>query len=188
MLAVGEEEITDEYEFLLESAPGGSNDLEHFAKSPFFKPVQEHVVTNEGVWTSFPEASAPEKSIPSPWNPSTREYSTKVHLIEGLICPIAALNIIRDVFIIECLRPDRLQATAIFVQFQVDLATESAYALGAMVNDEVAPVTPLALVSVPRYDASHRVDNLVRDSGARCSSLLGRNSQVLGLGRGGSWF
>jgi hypothetical protein len=75
-----------------------------------------------------------------------------IHLIEDLTRPTAALNAIRDMLIIKCLRPDRLlQATATFVQtvFQVDLAAESAYALGAMVNDEVAPATPLALVSVP---------------------------------------
>ena len=187
----GEEEITDEYEFLLESGegavavPGGnggsslltdeqSRRLEHFAKSPLFKPVQEHVMANESVWASFLEATAPERSIPSPWDPSTRKRSTKVQLIEDLTPPIAALNAVRDMLVIKCLRPDRLlQATATFVQtvFQVDLAAESVYALGAMVNDEVAPATPLALVSVSGYDASYRVDNLVRDSSARCASV-----------------
>ena len=95
-------------------------------------------------------------------------------MIEDLTPPIAALNAVRDMLVIKCLRPDRLlQATATFVQtvFQVDLAAESVYALGAMVNDEVAPATPLALVSVSGYDASYRVDNLVRDSSARCASV-----------------
>ena len=187
----GEEDITDEYEFLLESgegavaAPGGSGGssfltdeqsrrLEHFAKSPLFKPVQEHIMTNESIWAPFLEASAPEKSIPSPWNPSTRKWFIKLHPTEGLTLPTASLNAIRDMLVIKCLRPDRLlQVTATFVQnvFQIDLAEEATYTLGAMVNDEVAPATPLALVSVPGYDASYRVDNLVRDSGVRCASV-----------------
>ena len=187
----GGEDIADEYEFLLESgegavaAPGGgggssfltdeqSHRLEHFAKSQLFKPVQEHVIANESVWAPFLETSTPEKSIPSPWDQGTRKWFTGIHMTGDLTRPTAALNAIRDMLIIKCLRPDRLlQATATFVQtvFQVDLAAESAYALGAMVNDEVAPATPLALVSVPGYDASYRVDNLVRDSGARCASV-----------------
>lgn len=76
--------------------------------------------------------------------------------------------------IIKCLRPDRLlQATAAFVRtvFQVDLNSESAYSLGTLVADEILPATPLSLVSVPGYDASYRVENLVRDTGSRCASV-----------------
>ena len=76
--------------------------------------------------------------------------------------------------IIKCLRPDRLlQATAAFVRtvFQVDLNAESAYNLGTLVADEISPATPLSLVSVTGYDASYRVENLVRDTGSRCASV-----------------
>ena len=76
--------------------------------------------------------------------------------------------------IIKCLRPDRLlQATASFVRvvFDVDLSSQSSYDLGAMVSDEVPASTPLALISVPGYDASYRVETLVQNIGARSSSV-----------------
>lgn len=80
----------------------------------------------------------------------------------------------RDLLVIKCLRPDRLlQATARFarVVFEVDTAAEAEYNLGAMVSNEVPPATPLALVSVSGYDASYRVENLIRDTGARCTPV-----------------
>jgi dynein heavy chain 1, cytosolic len=40
-----------------------------------------------------------------------------------------------------------------------------------MVADEVPAATPLALVSVAGYDASYRVENLVRDTGSRSTSV-----------------
>lgn len=76
--------------------------------------------------------------------------------------------------IIKCLRPDRLlQATALFIRvvFDADLSSQSTYDLGAMVSDEVPASTPLALISVPGYDASYRVENLIQNTGARSSSV-----------------
>jgi dynein heavy chain 1, cytosolic len=76
--------------------------------------------------------------------------------------------------IIKCLRPDRLlQATAFFVRtvFETDLSAESGFDLEAMVNNEVPSATPLALISVPGYDASYRVENLIQNTGARSSSV-----------------
>jgi dynein heavy chain 1 len=57
------------------------------------------------------------------------------------------------------------------VVFGVDLSSESSYDLGAMVSDEVPASTPLALISVPGYDASYRVENLIQNTGARSSSV-----------------
>lgn len=74
----------------------------------------------------------------------------------------------------KCFRPDRLlQATAIFagVVFETDMAAESEYELGAIVSDEVHASTPLCLVSVTGYDASYRVENLIKASGARCAQV-----------------
>jgi dynein cytoplasmic 1 heavy chain len=76
--------------------------------------------------------------------------------------------------LIKCFRPDRLlQATAAFVKvvFAADLSVESSYDLGAIVSNEVQPATPLSLVSVTGYDASYRVDNLVQNTGVKCTPV-----------------
>ena len=100
--------------------------------------------------------------------------------------------------IIKCLRPDRLlQATAGFVRtaFQTDIAAEAAYELGKIVADEIQPATPVALVSVPGYDASYRVENLVQNTGTRCTSVAMGSQEGFSLAenavgmaaRQGSW-
>lgn len=87
---------------------------------------------------------------------------------------IAAVEAIRALLIIKCFRPDRLlQATTMFVRdvFEADLAEVSGYELGAIVADEVLPATPVSLVSVPGYDASYRVENLIKNTNARSTSV-----------------
>ena len=90
----GVDEITDELEFLLESgdgivpAPGAGSAgqqnfsvlttdqalrLESFSKQPIFKPVQTHIMEHESDWIPFLEASNPELSVPSPWEPGSRK-------------------------------------------------------------------------------------------------------------------
>ncbi|KAJ7438771.1 putative dynein heavy chain [Mycena galericulata] len=171
----GIEEIGDELEFLLESGDGVAagatatvdkssllspdqlRRLESYAKHSIFKPVQAHFIEKESDWIPFLESNTPEKSVPSPWEPST-----------------PAVEALRSALIIKCLRPDRLlQATAQFVQvvFDVDISSESSFDLGDMVTNEVPSGTPLALISVPGYDASYRVENLIKNTGTRSASV-----------------
>ena len=100
--------------------------------------------------------------------------------------------------IVKCLRPDRLlQSAAIFVRnvFQTDLSAVSSYDLGAIVNNEILPATPLALVSVTGYDASYRVENLVKNTGARFTSVAMGSQEgftladqaIANAARQGSW-
>jgi dynein heavy chain 1 len=100
--------------------------------------------------------------------------------------------------LIKCFRPDRLlQATAIFTAlvFGTDLAAQAAYDLGAVVNDEVQPATPLALVSVAGYDASYRVENLIQATGVRHKAVAMGSQEGFSLAddaiavaaRQGSW-
>ncbi|KAF9072690.1 dynein [Rhodocollybia butyracea] len=167
MLALrGVEDITDDLEFLLESGDGvtaatsssqgdsfltteQTQRLESFAKNPIFKPVVTHLNEHEDEWRAFLESNT-----------------------LNILTP--ALEALRALLIIKCLRPDRLlQATAQFVQvaFNTDMSAQSSYELGSMVSDEVPSATPLALVSVPGYDASYRVENLIKNTGARSSSV-----------------
>ena len=105
---------------------------------------------------------------------------------------------IRAVLVIKCFRPDRLlQAIALYVKavFEADLSKEASYDLNAIVADEISSSTPIALVSVTGYDASYRVENLVKLTGARSTSVamgsqegFAQADQVIAAAsRQGSW-
>ena len=87
----GVEEITDELEFFLESGDGvvaGADAIQSTIltpdqaqrvvtvdKQPMFKPVLTHLTEHEDDWIPFLESASPEQSVPSPWEPGTREYT-----------------------------------------------------------------------------------------------------------------
>ena len=81
------------------------------------------------------------------------------------------------------------------VAFESDISAESTYELGAVVADEVPAATPLALISVPGYDASYRVENLVKNAGARSASVAMGSQEgftladqaIANASRQGSW-
>ncbi|KAF6766456.1 dynein [Ephemerocybe angulata] len=98
----------------------------------------------------------------------------------------------------SCFRPDRLlQSTAAFTRtvFNEDLAAEASFDLGTIVSDEIPASTPIALVSVLGYDASYRVENLVKNTGARFSSVAMGSQEgftladqaIAAASRQGSW-
>ncbi|KAG2057179.1 hypothetical protein BDR06DRAFT_1019336 [Suillus hirtellus] len=171
----GMEEISDGLEFLLESGQGVAvstspstehptpsiltpdqmTHLESYAKQSLFKPVLNNILEHPDDWIPFLQSSSPESIVPTPWKPTT-----------------PAVEALRSMLIVKCLRPDRLlQSTALFVRnvFQSDLSSD--LDLGVMVANEVPAATPLALVSVTGYDASYRVENLIQSTGARSSSV-----------------
>ncbi|CAJ0634547.1 16267_t:CDS:2, partial [Entrophospora sp. SA101] len=49
------------------------------------------------------------------------------------------------------------------IVFDAGFINQAELDLKAMVLDEVNPTTPISLCSVPGYDASYRVDNLVAE-------------------------
>lgn len=100
--------------------------------------------------------------------------------------------------LVRTFRPDRLlEVLAQFVAsvFQSDISSESGVDLQAMVNTEVQPATPIAFVSVIGHDASYRVENLVKNSGTKLSSVamgseegFSQAEQAIGVAaRQGSW-
>ncbi|TIA73231.1 hypothetical protein E3P91_01529 [Wallemia ichthyophaga] len=125
---------------------------------PSLTDLKADIRNNLKEWESFLEANQPELKTPL------------VHS-EGLPAPIRE---VRDLLIIKCLRPDRIiQATSLFVNsvFHSDLANLASYNFQNLVQKEVGPQTPVALCSVPGYDASYRVDNLVSGLGIKCTSV-----------------
>ena len=156
------EVITDELDAVLE-LPGGDQGL---ALTPeqkkvlganlgqdMVKTLEADLETNSGAWNAF----ITESNMPWPW--------------------VAADDLLvaaRTITITKLFRPHGLsEALASFAHkaFGVDLAQQAIYDLAAMVKNEVAPTNPIALASVPGYDASYRVESLCRTVGATCTSV-----------------
>lgn len=76
--------------------------------------------------------------------------------------------------VVKCFRPDRLLPAATNFASEIfgpDFVNAGELNLQHIVNEEVSSSTPLALCSVPGYDASYRVDNLVAETNMRCTSV-----------------
>lgn len=87
---------------------------------------------------------------------------------------LLTVDSLRKTLVIKCLRPDRLlPAAALFVDsvFEKNFFSLSEFNFQALVMEEISGNTPVALCSVPGYDASYRVDSLVADTGSRCTSV-----------------
>ena len=89
----GVEDLSDEYELLLESGEGATissangtdlpgsailsmdqtQRLKAHLKHVIFKPVEAHLRKQESDWASFLESAEPEKRTPAPWESSTRK-------------------------------------------------------------------------------------------------------------------
>ncbi|KAK8843995.1 hypothetical protein IAR55_006788 [Kwoniella newhampshirensis] len=75
------------------------------------------------------------------------------------------------------------------------LASQAEYNMQAVVLKEVGPTHPIALASVPGYDASYRVDNLCRAIGTTCTSVAMGSAEgftladqaIANAARVGSW-
>ncbi|GAA6000808.1 hypothetical protein JCM10207_004669 [Rhodosporidiobolus poonsookiae] len=131
--------------------------LRAFERLASFKDVGAHIGQHEDEWKAFLASNSPEALVPPIWKDLT---------------PIAAG--LRRALVVKCLRPDRLlQAFSALVSlvFERDLLLETTYDLGSMVQDEVEAASPVCLCSVPGYDASYRVDNLVSTTGAKCTPV-----------------
>lgn len=132
--------------------------LAAFTKLPALRGVPHHIKEHQEEWQAFIASNSPESALP-------RFYDEEV---TGLREQVLRL------LVVKCLRPDRIdQAMLHLVQvvFGQDLLADSAYDLQSVVADEVASTTPVALCSVPGFDASYRIDALVSTTGAKCTSL-----------------
>ncbi|KAJ1022342.1 hypothetical protein NDA13_005252 [Ustilago tritici] len=181
---------SEEYEFLLEggnvaAAASGSNDITQtngsaqrrgdgvieamldeeqlarvqvFKRLSFFRTIEEHMEAHTEKWLAFLTSNSPETAIPNFWS---QEGDASDDLADQ----------VRKMLVVKCLRPDRIvQAMAAFTSriFGQDVLGDPGYDLGKIVHEEVDASTPIALCSVPGYDASYRVDHLVKLVSARC--------------------
>ncbi|WVQ93134.1 hypothetical protein IAU59_000198 [Kwoniella sp. CBS 9459] len=147
------------------------------------KILERDLEDNVQKWQDFMEATVPEETMPWPWTEAADDLF------------IAA----RRLTVIKLFRPDRLvQALSTFADlaFGTDLADQTGYDLQAVVSSgEVDHTHPVALASVPGYDASYRVDNLCRAVGAPCTSVAMGSAEgftladqaIANAARAGSW-
>lgn len=193
----GDEIDEEEYSFLLEGgsersgryppvtfpflSPDQQGQLQAFQRLPCFKDVISHMSTDVETWEAFVASTSPENAMPNVW-------------------PEAPLTIvsIRQLLLLKCLRPDRmLAAISNYVNkiFNADILAQSSYDFDSVVTSEITSSTPVCLCSVPGYDASYRVENLVATTKSRCASIAMGSQEGYGLAdqaiatavRTGSW-
>ncbi|KAG9288876.1 hypothetical protein G9A89_001252 [Geosiphon pyriformis] len=123
-----------------------------------FSNLKSEIIRNPEDWYQFVQADAAEKHVPVCW--------------DAKLSP--AVTQLRKLLLVKCFRPDRLQpATAAFIAtvFDPGFINQTELDFKGMVIGEIQPSTPISLCSVPGYDASYRVDNLVAEVNARCTSV-----------------
>ncbi|CAG8454634.1 4044_t:CDS:10, partial [Ambispora gerdemannii] len=132
--------------------------IKEYTALPCFSNLISHITRQEEDWSDFIEADSAEKHVPVCWDPSLPSVVVQL----------------RKLLLVKCFRPDRLQpATAAFVAIVFDdgFLNQTELDIKAMVMNEINPSTPISLCSVPGYDASYRIDNLVAEVNARCTSV-----------------
>ncbi|CAM0135389.1 unnamed protein product [Umbelopsis sp. WA50703] len=164
----------NEYKFLLQGAAeltkASSLDLpqwltdeqkcriEDLAELPSFKTLPETINEHEDEWKQFTENSLPESNVPYCWEKSN-----------------AHADALRELMLVKCIRPERLlPAATIFASkvFGPEFVNNEELNLSNLVTKETSSSTPIALCSIPGYDASYRVDQMVSaNSDIRCTSV-----------------
>ncbi|KAI7858782.1 dynein heavy chain [Circinella umbellata] len=124
-----------------------------------FQGLSDHIKQNQEDWQAFLENTHSETVVPACWD----NYGQS-----------DVVDALRRMLIVKCFRPDRLLPAATSFASKIfgdDFINSAELNLQHIVNNEVKGSTPLALCSVPGYDASYRVDNLVAESNTRCTSV-----------------
>jgi len=76
--------------------------------------------------------------------------------------------------LVKLFRPDRLlESTEGYINnvFRTDLTAQTDYDFREVIQKTSTALTPIALVSVPGYDASYKVEQLVKQVNVRCTSI-----------------
>ncbi len=100
--------------------------------------------------------------------------------------------------LMKLFRPDRLlESTENFINmvFDTNLTAQTDYDFAEIIQKTATALTPVALVSVPGYDASYKVEQLVKQAKVRCTSIAmgsaeGISEAELALnsaGKNGNW-
>ncbi|CAG8487876.1 5917_t:CDS:10 [Dentiscutata erythropus] len=141
--------------------------IKEFTSLKCFSGLSRSIDDNVDEWMKFMKYDEPEQHVPEFLDTSLP------HILTNLSYPETVIQL-RKILIIKCFRPDRLiPAVTEFVSiaFEPGFATQTELDFKSLVIDEVQPTTPISLCSVPGYDASYRVDNLVNETNVKCTSV-----------------
>ncbi|KAK0566065.1 dynein heavy chain [Tilletia horrida] len=156
-----------------------------YRKLKAFANMEQHMRDNSEGWRVFLTATEAEQAVPTCWDVPTESKNELNELV-------------RSILVVKCLRPDRIvTAMSLLVNavFKKDILADTAYDLQALVNDEITGSVPVALCSVPGFDAAYRVDNLVKLTGTKCTSVAMGSQEgftladqaITNAARSGSW-
>lgn len=129
-----------------------------FIRLPSMRTLPQHIKMNADGWQNFMSVNNPESQVP-------KFYGKE---LGGLREQILQL------LVVKCLRPDRIDqamSQMVHATFGEEILTDSSYDLQSVVTSEVEPITPITLCSVPGFDASFRVESLVKQMGVQSSSV-----------------
>ncbi|XP_078728003.1 cytoplasmic dynein 1 heavy chain 1-like isoform X1 [Lampetra fluviatilis] len=129
------------------------------SRVPAFNNLPLHVKADEQFYIWL-EMGSPEHMVPTVWD------------VETPLTPCG--QAMYQLLAIQAFRPDRLLAmTHLFVGkvFGEAFASEQQMDLGAIVDAEVKPGTPVLMCSVPGYDASGQVEDLATEQSKPLTSI-----------------
>ncbi|KAJ3411544.1 hypothetical protein HDV05_002063 [Chytridiales sp. JEL 0842] len=191
----------DEFDLLLNSAVSYQSDttipanvtqlygdvgkqVQHLSKLPAFKDIFTDMISNASQWQSFLADSTPELCFPSICQ-KTHDLRDTQGLLKGLL-------------LIKSVRPDRIiPAASLLIESVFGssalMATESQ--LEDIVYKEITCQTPVAICSIPGYDASDRIEKLASEMNARLTMVAMGSSEGYSLAdaaissamKAGSW-
>ncbi|PWN29711.1 hypothetical protein BDZ90DRAFT_230565 [Jaminaea rosea] len=122
--------------------------------------LPRHIKEHADEWKAFQHFTEPEACVPAFFDAS--EVSTLRARVLNLL-------------VIKCLRPDRVDAGMVQLVTSafggLELLSLSPYDLQSVVTSEVNPTSPITLCSVAGFDASFRVEALVKATGAQSTSI-----------------
>ncbi|ODQ54001.1 hypothetical protein SAICODRAFT_70683 [Saitoella complicata NRRL Y-17804] len=128
------------------------------ASLPLFRQIKELIAEHKDEWQAFLTHEQGEKEVPKVWSESQGESDDLLHKL----------------LLVRIFRPDRVvPATEQFVNavFNTELANYTQYDLKNIVSKEVDASIPIALCSIPGYDASSKVEAVISQVNARCTSV-----------------
>lgn len=143
--------------------------LEEISETPYFQDLVSHMDSNTGTWLNFLSKSNPEEGIPSGWENTEHEKTVSRGNDD-----IEIAKIVKELIVVKILRPDKFNLVCIkFVRKVMgdEFLDVPQLDLSHVVQKESNAKSPLLLCSAPGFDASFKVDQLVKELGKKYVSV-----------------